>query len=520
MRKKIIFMLAVGALLLTAACGKRTAGNEVPAETKDNRAQPTGTESNDSDTGGIVIGRDVKLTADNPINYSFANVSVHDPSIVEDNGTYYIFGSHLAAAKSKDLMNWELIGSGVNASNPIIPNALEEMREAFEWSKTNTFWAPDVIRLKNGKYYMYYCTCEGSSPLSALGIAVSDNIEGPYRDLGIILKSGMGYDMPSEDGNMYNANVHPNVVDPCLFYDTEGRLWMVYGSYSGGIYILEMDPETGFPLNKGYGKKILGGNHARIEGPFVLYSPETGYYYLFLSFGGLDSKGGYNIRVARSKNPDGPYYDASGNDMINCKGAPGTFFHDPSIEGYGVKLMGGHRFAWIEGEQSKIRFGYLSPGHNSAYYDEKTGKYFLIFHTRFEGRGEVHEVRVHQFFINEDGWPVVAPYRYTGETLGTYTKEQVTGIYKYINHGKSINREAIVSELIQLNEDYTITGAVKGTWKLKDDGRSVEIVIGEEVYKGVFVMQWDEYGKKNVMTFTALSDTGVAIWGSGIWAIE
>ncbi|AGC68111.1 glycoside hydrolase family 43 [Thermoclostridium stercorarium subsp. stercorarium DSM 8532] len=520
MRKKIIFMLAVGALLLTAACGKRTAGNEVPAETKDNRAQPTGTESNDSDTGGIVIGRDVKLTADNPINYSFANVSVHDPSIVEDNGTYYIFGSHLAAAKSKDLMNWELIGSGVNASNPIIPNALEEMREAFEWSKTNTFWAPDVIRLKNGKYYMYYCTCEGSSPLSALGVAVSDDIEGPYRDLGIILKSGMGYDMPSEDGNMYNANVHPNVVDPCLFYDTEGRLWMVYGSYSGGIYILEMDPETGFPLNKGYGKKILGGNHARIEGPFVLYSPETGYYYLFLSFGGLDSKGGYNIRVARSKNPDGPYYDASGNDMINCKGAPGTFFHDPSIEGYGVKLMGGHRFAWIEGEQSKIRFGYLSPGHNSAYYDEKTGKYFLIFHTRFEGRGEVHEVRVHQFFINEDGWPVVAPYRYTGETLGTYTKEQVTGIYKYINHGKSINREAIVSELIQLNEDYTITGAVKGTWKLKDDGRSVEIVIGEEVYKGVFVMQWDEYGKKNVMTFTALSDTGVAIWGSGIWAIE
>ncbi|UZQ86636.1 glycoside hydrolase family 43 protein [Thermoclostridium stercorarium] len=513
-------MLAVGALLLTAACGKRTAGNEVPAETKDNRAQPTGTESNDSDTGGIVIGRDVKLTADNPINYSFANVSVHDPSIVEDNGTYYIFGSHLAAAKSKDLMNWELIGSGVNASNPIIPNALEEMREAFEWSKTNTFWAPDVIRLKNGKYYMYYCTCEGSSPLSALGVAVSDDIEGPYRDLGIILKSGMGYDMPSEDGNMYNANVHPNVVDPCLFYDTEGRLWMVYGSYSGGIYILEMDPETGFPLNKGYGKKILGGNHARIEGPFVLYSPETGYYYLFLSFGGLDSKGGYNIRVARSKNPDGPYYDASGNDMINCKGAPGTFFHDPSIEGYGVKLMGGHRFAWIEGEQSKIRFGYLSPGHNSAYYDEKTGKYFLIFHTRFEGRGEVHEVRVHQFFINEDGWPVVAPYRYTGETLGTYTKEQVTGIYKYINHGKSINREAIVSELIQLNEDYTITGAVKGTWKLKDDGRSVEIVIGEEVYKGVFVMQWDEYGKKNVMTFTALSDTGVAIWGSGIWAIE
>jgi len=126
----------------------------------------------------------------------------------------------------------------------------------------------------------------------------------------------------------------------------------------------------------------------------------------------------------------------------------------------------------------------------------------------------------HQFFINEDGWPVVAPYRYVGETQGTYSEDQVTGIYKYINHGKTINKEAVVSELIQLNKDHTVTGAVEGRWKLKDDGKSMEIVIGEDVYKGVFLVQWDEYGKKNVMTFTALSDKGVAIWGSGIWAIE
>ena len=49
------------------------------------------------------------------------------------------------------------------------------------------------------------------------------------------------------DGSNYNANLHPNVVDPNVFFDKEGKLWMVYGSYSGGIYIMKMDPDTGFP---------------------------------------------------------------------------------------------------------------------------------------------------------------------------------------------------------------------------------------------------------------------------------
>ena len=120
------------------------------------------------------------------------------------------------------------------------------------------------------------------------------------------------------------ATKHPNVVDPDVFYDKNGNLWMVYGSYSG-IYILRMDESTGKPYaGRGYSKKLLGMNHSRIEAPYMLYSPETDYYYMFLSFGGLDANGGYNIRVCRSKNPDGPFLDASGKDMINCRGAAGT----------------------------------------------------------------------------------------------------------------------------------------------------------------------------------------------------
>jgi arabinan endo-1,5-alpha-L-arabinosidase len=106
-----------------------------------------------------------------------------------------------------------------------------------------------------------------------------------------------------------------------------------------------MDPATGLPLpGQGYGKKLTGGNHARIEGAYILYSPESDYYYLFLSFGGLAADGGYNIRIGRSRDPDGPYHDAAGNDLIEARGAPGTIFDDASIEPYGVKLMGNWQF--------------------------------------------------------------------------------------------------------------------------------------------------------------------------------
>lgn len=99
---------------------------------------------------------------------------------------------------------------------------------------------------------------------------------------------------------------------------------MIYGSYSGGIFVKEMDPQTGLALEPGYGKKLLGGDHLRIEAPYIIYNQDTGYYYMFLSFGGLDSDGGYNVRVCRSKTPDGPYLDSMGQDMIECKGPSGS----------------------------------------------------------------------------------------------------------------------------------------------------------------------------------------------------
>ncbi|ATO27070.1 endo-alpha-(1-_5)-L-arabinanase [Bacillus atrophaeus] len=437
----------------------------------------------------------------------FKEVSVHDPSVIETNGTFYVFGSHLASAKTNDLMQWQQLTTSVTNKNPLIPSVYEELKETFEWAQSDTLWAADVTQLADGKYYMYYNACRGDSPRSAMGVAVADNIEGPYKNKGVFLKSGM--EGTSNDGTPYDATKHPNVVDPHTFFDKDGKLWMVYGSYSGGIFILEMNPKTGFPLpNQGYGKKLLGGNHSRIEGPYILYNPDTKYYYMYLSFGGLDATGGYNMRVVRSKKPDGPYYDAEGHNMIDVKGKDGTFFDDKSIEPYGIKLMGSYSFA----TQNEKGTGYVSPGHNSAYYDEKTGRSYLIFHTRFPDRGEEHEVRVHQLFMNKDGWPIAAPYRYAGEKLEKVKQKDVTGKYQIIQHGKDISADIKKTINIQLNKNHTISGEMTGTWE-KTGKNETEITLDGVKYDGVFVRQWDSVREKNVMTFSVLSGNGEAVWG-------
>lgn len=443
----------------------------------------------------------------------FRNASVHDPSVIRADGAYYVFGSHLASAKSADLLQWTQLSDGVYDGNKLMPNVKEELAETFAWAQTDTLWAPDVIRLADGKYYLYYNACKGDSPRSALGIAVSDAIEGPYRDTGIILKSGM-WGEAGEDGTLYDAARQPNVVDPNVFFDKTGKLWMVYGSYSGGIFLMKLDPATGKPLpGQGYGKRLLGGNHSRIEGPYVLYSPETDYYYLFLSFGGLDANGGYNIRVARSRQPDGPYLDPSGQDMSLAAGADGTMFDDRAIEPFGAKLMGNVNFVNVTGELPGMGTAYVSPGHNSAYYDSENGKYYLFFHTRSPSGGERHEIRVHQMFLNADGWPVVTPHRYGGETIGRYSSADAVGDYKFINHGKAISAEIPNTSLLSLNADGSITGAASGTWTLRS-GHEAELILDGARYRGVFLRQWDGGTLSRVMTFSALSADGRAIWGS------
>lgn len=348
---------------------------------------------------------------------------------------------------------------------------------------------------------MYYCCCEGSSPLSALGLAVSDSPEGPFENVQILLKSGYpGYD----------ATKYPNAIDPCVFFEPEGRLWMAYGSYSGGIFLLELDPETGLILEgqEDYGIRLLGGNHSRIEAPFMVKNLDNDYYYLFLSFGGLNVDDGYNLRVCRSKNVEGPFEDAAGHDMRDCMCAPGNFWNDEDVTGYGVKLMGGYQFTPLEGENSEKAQVVRSPGHNSAFRTPEG--WFLIHHTRFKGNDARYIVQTRQMWFNDYGWPCVAPTRYVA--ADPEGEVRLEGAFKVLFHGQDVNREEHTSVAVRLNADGTVEGALTGGFERGEDDRLVIRLDGVE-YHGVAVMGYDSDQDAWVTTFTAMSEDGQTVWG-------
>ncbi|MBK1878345.1 glycoside hydrolase family 43 protein [Pelagicoccus mobilis] len=432
------------------------------------------------------------------------NASVHDPSVIKVGDRFYVYGSHGASAWTEDLMNWTQVALTVNTGNPPHFRTFQsELSELISWSNATTLWAADVYQLDDGKFYYYYNVWTNHLDYrSYMGVAVSDTVEGPYEDLGEMLRGGTGV-------SGFDPRIHPNTIDPTLFRDTEDELWMVYGSYSGGIYVLKMDDQTGFQLpNQGFGTRINGGNHSVMEGPFIDYNADTGYYYLFLSYGGLAAADGYNMRVFRAEHPAGPYRDPAGTDMSTAPLNASL----SSINPHGLKLAGNWQFLPVEGELATSSTGYLSPGHNSIIQDPTTGKWFNFFHTRFVGRGEQHEVRIHQLFFNEDGWPVMAPHRYAGETQGSYTTAEIAGSYKIINHGKDTVGDVKTSTVIGLKEDGGLVG-VSGSWEMIDE-QNIRLTVDGTLFKGIVSDFWDNENRMWVKGFSAISPDGTSLWGS------
>lgn len=510
----------------------------------------------------------------------FDDASAHDPSIIKVGDEYYAFGTHIEAAKSPDLLRWENFTNGYEAENNTLYGDLSEnLAESFEWAGEDdadseggfAVWAPEIIY--NSDYvnedgstgaYMLYYSVSSTYIRSAIGYAVSEDIEGPYEYVDTIIYSDFSedeaydensdinkqwentnipdlidegvFDEPNndwftEDGE-YKSSQYTNAIDPNLFYDEEGKLWMTYGSWAGGIYILEVDPQTGQPIYPGedgesedgrlidryFGEKISGGYGRSGEGPYVVYDDEADYYYLYVTYGGLDHEGGYQMRQFRSKNPNGPYEDASGQNAVlpeeYDEGRIGNHPDKTDHYPYGNKMMGNFIFEKELDEGTEDGTGYVSPGHNSFLIDEDLNKQFLVFHSRFPESEETHYIRVHQTFKNSNDWPVPTPFRYAGETIEPVDDSEVTGSYKYINHGKEITADITKSEEITFHDDNTITGAVSGEWEKYDDYRvNVKLDDGND-YDGVFLRQWDPDEKDWVMTFSAMSDEGVVIWGS------
>ncbi len=515
--------------------------------------------------------------------YNLKRVSVHDPSVVWEptTKTYYIFGSHRAAAKTTDLMSWTSFlapwdnGYNKNCSNsaafetPVVTKVKKGGQEvdfpafnARKWSARGgsgynvdgNMWAPDVIWNKAMQKWCMYLSINGDNWYSSIILLTADNIEGPYRYQGPVVISGFHTGNAYKDTDLelvlgpldklpsrYNAPWAstskvslPNNIDPCVFYDEKGNLWIAYGSWSGGIFMLELDEETGlrdyditYSTTGGdpyFGKRIAGGFYVSGEAPYIEYI--DGYYYLFVTYGGLAAggvkndynNGGYQMRVFRSENPDGPYVDARGTSAVFKSFL--TDFGPSANDNRGVNIFGAYG-EW--GNMAKGSYGERSQGHNSIIAAED-GRTYLVYHTRFQNRGEEHQVRVHQVFQNEDGWLVAAPFEYTGEqvtsadiaTSQQIATDRIPGTWQLLIHPFKLDhtkKEAAKPVEIQLNADGSVSGAQTGTWSVQEGTSYFTIKVGTTEYKGVMVEQTLEPTNDKAASFTCMNPNGVTVWG-------
>lgn len=453
--------------------------------------------------------------------------------------------------------------------------------DAYAWSEATkdgygidgNMWAPDIVyNKKMGKWCLYF-SINGENWGSSIVLLTSDKITGPYVYQGPVVFSGF-HNKTNADRSYRKTDLElvlgtqsslpsrydragswgsrwPHAIDPCVFYDEDGKLWMSYGSWSGGIWMLQLNEENGLrdydvkyastggstdgvTSDPYFGKKIAGGYYVSGEGSYIEYV--GGYYYLFVTYGFMLSAleaspndGGYQMRVFRAVKPDGPYLDyRNANALFTSY----QMNYGPNDNAHrGVNIFGAYS------EWGNMSIGEREQGHNSIIAAED-GRTYLVYHTRFQDNTQGHAVRVHQVFQNEDGWLVAAPFEYTGETVKSAdiaTTQQVAtsripGSYKLLVHRYGLkytwgNQETAKPEDITLNADGTISGARSGKWEVVAGTSYVNLTLGGVQYKGVMVEQVMESNttqpstsftanaKNTTIAFTALGKTGVTAWG-------
>ena len=509
--------------------------------------------------------------------------------------TYYIYGSHLGRGKTTAAENYQewtvfkadesnatatnslfcnLSGTLVNYSDAYTTHAVTSVKDhagktvtfgnfdAHGWQKKgNTVkgmqWAPDVIYNKTMKKWCMYMSLNGDNWASSIVCFTSDNVEGPWKYQGPVVFSGFlgkyahnGYaaadDWKNTDFTIatgetslperYNVgdkwgSFWPNCIDPCVFYDDQENLWMSYGSWSGGIFLLRLDKSNGlrdytytYPYEVNgkaatsaaasanttsdpyFGKKIAGGYYVSGEASYV--EKIGSHYFLFMSYGGLVSTGGYQMRVFRSDNPEGPYVDCNGTSAVFNRYLMN--YSATTADNRGVLLFGGYKWDPMSGAE-------IAQGHNSAFTD-KEGRSFVVYHSRFTNKGEGHEVRVHQLFLNDEGWIMAAPFEFDGETItnndiatkASIADTEIAGDYQFLRHEYGQNTEAKAYETpvnIRLNADGTISGAENGTWERTAGTDYIALTIDDVVYRGVLVRQTIDYTNIPAIAIAALSSS-------------
>lgn len=236
-------------------------------------------------------------------------VVTRDPSsIVKCKDEYWVFhtGRGVPTFRSKDLVKWE--------RGPVV------FQTAPEWIATNvpenrnmSYWAPDIIQVGD-RYLLYYSVSSMGKMTSAIGLATNPTLDPndpayKWTDEGIVVQTREG-----QAGDAYNA------IDPALFQDSDGSLWMVFGSYWTGIKLIQLDPTTGKRIAPDSPLTSLAYNES-IEAAHI--SRHGDFYYLYVNWGSCcrGTNSTYNIRVGRSKSITGPYVDKAGVDLLKSGGS-------------------------------------------------------------------------------------------------------------------------------------------------------------------------------------------------------
>ncbi len=422
-------------------------------------------------------------------------------------------------------------------------------------------WAPDVIYNPIMNKWCMYLSLNGPSWNSAVLLLTSDQVEGPYVYQGPVVFSGFQssnnitqsgtvtrsykntdlelvlgelatlpekYDKGNQWGTFW-----PHAIDPCVFYDDNGKLWMSYGSWSGGIYVLELDERTGFrdySVNyasdydqKGasvttdayFGKKIAGGYYSSGEGSYIEKIGSK--YCLFMSYGFYSPEGGYEMRVFYSDNPDGPYTDTAGISAIYTNYQMN--YGPNAVTNRGQKILGNYRWDTMVVPE-------IAQGHNSAFVDSD-GRAYVIYHTKFDDGMAGHQLRVHELFQTKSGYLLASPYEYSNQnaiisSTTSYDSASLTGSYDVIVHKYKTKceehgdeTEVIEPVKVTLNNNGTITGEMTGTWTNEAGSPYAVFVLDGKTYHGIFVRQNVTGTNTNTMCFTLLDPTtGLCVWGS------
>ncbi len=225
-----------------------------------------------------------------------SGIYVHDPFLLKAGSTYWLYGTHNTLANSSNRTTFTSQGAALSP----IPSWVSS------YSGSNDVWAPDVV-YHNGLYWQYYAASTAGSKNSAIGVATSTTPQsGNWADYGIVVSSS--------SSTAYNA------IDPGITQDASGNWWMSFGSWSDGIYLMQIDPGTGKQLSSNKTIYHLAQRSNGLEGSYIYSS--GGYYYLFASIDNCceGASSTYHVIVGRSSSITGPYLDRGGLNMLSGGG--------------------------------------------------------------------------------------------------------------------------------------------------------------------------------------------------------